>query len=116
MVVEIADNVQMTRWWIEQTTPSVLAQRSRLVATSAASMPGIRPYYNPAEPTKSQLSGLIGGVMAAATYEILLGQPGRATGAVAAQSVAHVGLVFFLPGRYFCRLQESVNRSYRRLR
>jgi hypothetical protein len=60
---------------------------------SAAADPTVRPYYNSIDPKAGQLRGLISGVTGTAAYENRLGQPGRAMESLAAQSVAHLGLV-----------------------
>jgi hypothetical protein len=94
MVVEVADAAQPVRWWVEQVAGTSLADRPLLAAVSAAAAPGVRPYYSglgAAGP--GRLQGLISGVTAAAAYEVWTGQPGRALRSMAAQSVAHLGLV-----------------------
>jgi hypothetical protein len=93
LVVEVADAAQPVRWWVEQVSPTPLAERPMLAAVSASALPVVRPYYSPDKPGQGRLQGLISGVTAAATYEIFLGQPGRAVRSVAAQSVVHLGLV-----------------------
>jgi hypothetical protein len=93
LVVEVADSAQPVRWWVEQASPTPLAERPMLAAVGASALPVVRPYYSPDMPGPGRLQGLISGVTAAATYEIFLGQPGRAVRSVAAQSVVHLGLV-----------------------
>jgi len=64
-----------------------------VAAVSAAADPSVRPYYNRVDPKSGQLLGLVSGVADAAAYENRLGQPDRAVRSLAAQSVAHLGLI-----------------------
>jgi hypothetical protein len=94
MVVEVADAAQPVRWWVEQASTMPLGARPMLAAVSAAAAPTVRPYYNgPGIGSPGRLRGMISGVTSAAAYEIYLGRPGRALRSIAAQSVAHLGLV-----------------------
>ena len=94
LVVEVADAATPVRWWVEQVSSTPLAGRPVLAAVSAAAAPEVRPYYDYAsEPAPGRLQGLISGVTGAAAYEVYLGRPGRALQSIAAQSVAHLGLV-----------------------
>jgi hypothetical protein len=54
--------------------------------TTAISAPGFLPYVN----DQNQLQGLLGGLKAAAEYELLLGYEGKASLGMNPQSVAHV--------------------------
>jgi hypothetical protein len=93
LIVDVADNPLSVRWWVEQVGPGTPANRPMVAAVSAAADPTVRPYYNPIDPKAGQLGGLVSGVTGAAAYENRLGQPGRAMESLAAQSVAHLGLV-----------------------
>ena len=73
--------------------PGTPADRPMIAAVSAAADPSVRPYYNHIDPKAGQLLGLVSGVTDAAAYENRLGQPKRAVKSLAAQSVAHLGLV-----------------------
>lgn len=81
------------RWWVEQIGPGTLANRAIVAAVSTAADPTVRPYYNQLDPKTGQLHGLISGVTDAAAYESRLRRSDRATRSLAAQSVAHLGLV-----------------------
>jgi len=61
-------------------------------ATTAVSAPGFMPYIN----EKQQLTGLIGGLKAAAEYEMLIGQPAVATSGMDAQSISHIIIIIFI--------------------
>lgn len=93
LIVDVADNPLSVRWWVEQVGPGTLANRPMVAAVSAAADPTVRPYYNSIDPKAGQLRGLVSGVTGTAAYENRLGQPGRAMESLAAQSVAHLGLV-----------------------
>lgn len=93
LVVIIADSPLAIRWWIEQLGPGTKANRPMIAAVSAAADPSVRPYYNQLDPSSGQLLGLLSGVRDAAAYENRLGQPERAVKSLAAQSVAHLGLI-----------------------
>lgn len=54
--------------------------------TTAVSAPGFLPYVN----DQNQLSGLLGGLKAAAEYELLLGYEGTASRGMNPQSIAHL--------------------------
>lgn len=93
LIVDVSDNPLTVRWWVEQVGPGTLANRSVVAAVSSAADPTVRPYYNQIDPKMGQLHGLISGVTGAAAYENRVRQPGRATNSLAAQSIAHLGLV-----------------------
>jgi hypothetical protein len=93
LMVAVADSPLTVRWWVEQMGPGTLANRPMVAAVSAAADPSVRPYYNRVDPKSGQLLGLVSGVTDAAAYENRLGQPDRAVRSLAAQSVAHLGLV-----------------------
>ncbi len=93
LIVPVSDSALALRWWVEQMGPGTLANRPMVAAVSAAADPSVRPYYNHTDPKAGQLLGLVSGVTDAAAYENRLGQPGRAVNSLAAQSVAHLGLV-----------------------
>ncbi|MEJ2558548.1 MAG: hypothetical protein P8186_20510, partial [Anaerolineae bacterium] len=93
LIVEVADTPLAVRWWVEQMGPGTLVDRPMVAAVSSAADPTVRPYYNQIDPKAGQLLGLVSGVAGAAAYENRLRQPGRAVGSLAAQSVAHLGLV-----------------------
>jgi hypothetical protein len=61
-------------------------------STTAVSAPGFFPYIN----SQNQLHGLIGGLKAAAEYELLIDRPGIATSGMDAQSVAHLIIIVFI--------------------
>jgi len=61
-------------------------------ATTAVSTPGFLPYIN----EKNQLHGLIGGLKAAAEYELLIEQPSTATAGMDAQSISHIIIIIFI--------------------
>ena len=61
-------------------------------STTAVSTPGFLPYIN----EQRQLIGLIGGLKAAAEYEMLINAPGTATSGMDAQSVAHLIIIVFI--------------------
>ncbi len=93
LIVPVSDSTLAVRWWVEQMGPGTLADRPMIAAVSAAADPSVRPYYNHIDPKAGQLIGLVSGVTDAAAYENRLGQPERAVRSLAAQSVAHLGLV-----------------------
>ena len=93
LTVVVADSPLTVRWWVEQMGPGTLANRPMVAAVSAAADPSVRPYYNRVDPKSGQLLGLVSGVADAAAYENRLGQPERAVRSLAAQSVAHLGLI-----------------------
>ncbi len=93
LFIAIADSGDSVRWWIEQLPVLSPNELPLLAAVSAAALPTVRPYLIPASAAPSRLSGLIGGMMATAAYEVYSGRPGRALNMVAAQSAAHLGLV-----------------------
>jgi len=59
---------------------------------TAVSAPSILPYVN----EQKQLTGLLGGMKAAAEYEFLIGQPGTATKGMDAQSFAHLIIILLI--------------------
>ena len=59
---------------------------------TAVSTPGFLPYIN----EQRQLHGLIGGLKAAAEYEMLINTPGTATSGMDAQSIAHLIIIIFI--------------------
>jgi hypothetical protein len=93
LIVALADSPLAVRWWVEQMGPGTFADRPIVAAVSTAADPSVRPYYNQIDPKSGQLLGLVSGVTGAAAYENRLGQSGRAVESLAAQSVAHLGLV-----------------------
>jgi len=93
LIVPISDSMLAVRWWVEQMGPGTLADRPMIAAVSAAADPSVRPYYNHIDPQAGQLFGLVSGVTDTAAYENRLGRPERAVRSLAAQSVAHLGLV-----------------------
>jgi len=58
---------------------------------TAVSYPQYSPYYQ-----SGQLKGLLGGLKAAAEYEVLIGMPEKAVSGMDAQSIAHAVIVFFV--------------------
>jgi hypothetical protein len=60
--------------------------------TTAVSTPGFLPYVN----DQKQLTGLLGGLKAAAEYELLMGYTGSASIGMNPQSVAHVLILVFI--------------------
>jgi len=60
--------------------------------TTAVSAPGFLPYVN----EQKQLTGLLGGLKAAAEYEILIGKVGPATTKMDAQSIAHILILLLI--------------------
>ena len=60
--------------------------------TTAVSTPGFVPYIN----NQNQLYGLLGGLKAAAEYEMMVGIKGPATVKMDAQAVAHVLILSFI--------------------
>jgi hypothetical protein len=93
LIVAVADSPFAVRWWVEQAGPGTLIDRPMVAAVSAAADPSIRPYYNPIETKSGQLIGLLSGIRDAAAYENRLQRTDRAVKSLAAQSVAHLGLV-----------------------
>jgi len=59
---------------------------------TAVSTPSMLPYVN----EQHQLTGMLGGMKAAAEYEHLLGEPGQATAGMDALSIAHVIIILFI--------------------
>lgn len=59
---------------------------------TAVSAPSIMPYVN----EQQQLHGLLGGLKAAAEYELLIDLPGTATAGMDAQSIAHLIIIMFI--------------------
>jgi hypothetical protein len=93
LIVAVADTPLAVRWWVEQMGPGTLPNRPMVAAVSTAADPTVRPYYNQIDPKSGQLLGLLSGIRDAAAYENRLGQPGRAVNSLAAQSVAHLGVI-----------------------
>jgi hypothetical protein len=60
--------------------------------TTAVSAPGFLPYVN----EQQQLTGLLGGLKAAAEYEILIDKVGPATVKMDAQSIAHILILLLI--------------------
>ena len=60
--------------------------------TTAVTAPSILPYVN----DLNQLTGLLGGLKAAAEYEQLIKSPGTATSGMDAQSIAHLIIIIFI--------------------
>ena len=60
--------------------------------TTAVSAPSILPYVN----EQKQLNGLLGGMKAAAEYELLINTPGQATSGMDALSIAHLIIIIFI--------------------
>ncbi|MFH1007731.1 MAG: hypothetical protein V1800_09550 [Candidatus Latescibacterota bacterium] len=58
---------------------------------TAVTAPGMYMYVN-----SGQINGLLGGMRGAAEYEALLGQSGKATGGMDAQSVTHFLIIFLV--------------------
>ncbi len=59
---------------------------------TAVSAPSMLPYVN----EQQQLTGLLGGMKAAAEYEVLIGIPGTATQGMDAQSFAHLIIIVLI--------------------
>ena len=77
-------------------------------STTAVSTPGFLPYIN----DQNQLTGLIGGLKAAAEYEMLIDVPGTATSGMDAQSIAHaIIILFIIIGNVIWRMQHKKQRS-----
>ncbi|MEW6277829.1 MAG: hypothetical protein AB1758_04330 [Candidatus Eremiobacterota bacterium] len=66
-------------------------KRPLAVGVTAVSAPEFYPYLN-----SGQLEGMLGGLRGAAEYELLVKEPGTATLAMDAQSVAHFTLAGFI--------------------
>jgi hypothetical protein len=98
LVVVLADSPLPVRWWVEQLGPGTRSNRPMIAAVSKAADPSVRPYYNQIDPKSGQLLGLLSGISDAAAYENWLDQPGRAVQSLAAQSVAHLGVVILSLG------------------
>ena len=115
LIVDVSDNSTTVRWWVEQVGPTTSAGRPIVAAVSAAAAPGVRPYYQQGDTDRGQLCGLISGIPAAAAYEADAGWPGRATRSLAAQSVAHLGLVTVgLAGTFMGFRAQATRKSDRR--
>ncbi|MGQ9501950.1 MAG: hypothetical protein ACUVSB_07815 [Anaerolineae bacterium] len=93
LFITIADSADPVRWWIEQFPVMSSSKPPMLAAVSAAALPTVRPYLISASVAPSRLTGLIGGMITTAAYEVYTGRPGRALNMIAAQSAAHLGLV-----------------------
>jgi hypothetical protein len=93
LIVVISDSPLPVRWWVEQVGPGTRIDLPIIAAVSSSADPSVRPYYNHIDPMAGQLSGLVSGVSGAAAYENRLGEPGRAAQSLAAQSVAHLGVI-----------------------
>ncbi|MCS7261341.1 MAG: hypothetical protein NZ765_11255 [Anaerolineae bacterium] len=93
LFITIADSAEPVRWWVEQLPMISSSELPMLAAMSAAALPAVRPYLIAVPAVPSRLTGLIGGMMATAAYEVYTGRPGQALSMVAAQSAAHLGLV-----------------------
>jgi hypothetical protein len=111
LIVDVADNALAVRWWVEQVGPGTLVDRPMVAAVSSAADPTVRPYYNQIDPKSGQLLGLVSGVTGAAAYENRLRQPGRAVGSLAAQSVAHLGLVVVSLGGTIMGFRSRATRA-----
>ena len=59
--------------------------------TTAIQVNEVMPYVR-----AGQIAGIIGGMSGAAEYELLIGQPDRATRFMDAQSIAHLVMVLFI--------------------
>ena len=93
LFITVADSAESVRGWIEQLPRMSSGALPMLAAVSAAALPTMRPYLIAATAAPSRLTGLIGGMMMTAAYEVYIGRPGRALDMVAAQSAVHLGLV-----------------------
>lgn len=111
LIVLLADAAPTARWWIEQIRATPMAHRPMLAATSAAAGPLLRPYRVADNPAVGQLREVISGMPAAAAYEAALGQTGSATKMLAAQSIAHLGLVLFGLASVFMGFRAQALRS-----
>jgi hypothetical protein len=96
-VIVATDRAETTRTWIEQIGPGLHQNGvSLLMVTSAQVEPLVQSYYS-AEP--QLVGGYISGLIGAAAYENLVGQPGAASSALDAFSgVLLVGLAAILVG------------------
>jgi hypothetical protein len=110
LIVDVADTPLAVRWWVEQMGPGTLVNRPMAAAVSSAADPSVRPYYNQIDPKAGQLLGLVSGVTGAAAYENRLRQPGRAVESLAAQSVAHLGLVVLSLGGTVMGFRSQANK------
>ena len=111
LVILLADAAPTARWWIEQIAATPMAQHAVLAATSAAVGPLLRPYRVADNPAAGQLREVISGMPAAAAYEASLGQASGATRMLAAQSIAHLGLVVFSLASVFMGFRAQALRS-----
>ncbi|MBU1627783.1 hypothetical protein KKB18_10480 [bacterium] len=74
---------------------------------TAVSYPQYSPYYQ-----SGQVKGLLGGLKAAAEYEVLIGMPAKAVAGMDAQSIAHAVIVFFvIIGNIFYFLDRKKRKS-----
>ncbi len=111
LFVIVADCAEPVRWWIEQLPTMFLGNRPMIAAVSAVALPTLRPYLISASAARTRLEGLIGGVTAAAAYEIYTGEPGRALGMMAAQSAAHLGLFVVALAGIFAGIRAGTGRQ-----
>lgn len=93
LFITVADAAESARWWVEQLPRMSSDALPMLAAMSAAALPAARPYLTAVPTAPSRWTGLIGGMMATAAYEVYTDRPGRALHMVAAQSAAHLALV-----------------------
>jgi hypothetical protein len=94
VVVTLADNPTIARWWIEQMEMAVNpdgGERFLLAATSAAAAPFLQPYRD-----SQQLDGLIAGINGAAAIEAGRKQFGSARQMLDSQSIAHLFIVVLI--------------------
>ena len=94
VVVTLADNPTIARWWIEQMEMAVNpdgSERFLLAATSAAAAPFLQPYRD-----SQQLDGLIAGINGAAAIEAGRKQFGSARQMLDSQSIAHLFIVVLI--------------------
>lgn len=75
--------------WIRQVVDPMGIRFAAGVVT--VSVPSAMPYYN-----SGQMVGLLGGLRAAAEYELLIGKPGRPVAMMDAQSMAHLLIIGFI--------------------
>jgi hypothetical protein len=95
VVVTLADNPTIARWWIEQMEMAANnpdgGERLLLAATSAAAAPFLQPYRD-----SRQLDGLIAGINGAAAIEAGRKQFGPARQMLDSQSIAHLFIVILI--------------------
>ncbi|OGL44039.1 MAG: hypothetical protein A2161_16045 [Candidatus Schekmanbacteria bacterium RBG_13_48_7] len=102
LIISVSAGYPGTKEWVQQVQKRF--KKDLISACAGVSSPEYYPYYE-----SGQLLGLIGGLKAAAEYEILLNKPGRAVKAQGSQALGHYTIVAFI---IFGNILYLINRRY----